>query len=158
MNIVAGMAVGIAATFAALSAAASPFPDGGITADQVAGVLRDKGYASDIGKDDQGDPRIKSAVDGGAFYIYFYGCNGGPRCTGIQFEAAFHLKGGMPLAKINDWNKTHRWGRAYLDEVMDPYVEMDVDAEHGFTSEALGANLDTWNTLLPSFKKFIGWE
>jgi hypothetical protein len=148
----------ILATLAGGRALAYPIPDGGITAAEVLSVLHDKGYVGDIDKDDSGDPRIKSATDGGAFYVYFYGCNGGPRCSGIQFEAAFHIKGGMTLAKINDWNKSHRFGRAYLDDVMDPYVEMDLDVEHGFLSEGLANNLDTWNTLLPSFKKFIGWE
>ncbi|HEY5106627.1 MAG TPA: YbjN domain-containing protein [Caulobacteraceae bacterium] len=147
-----------AAFAAASSASASPVPDGGITAQEVSSVMQAKGYVAEIDKDAEGDPRIKSAADGGSFYVYFYGCHGGPRCSSIQFESAFHLKGGMTLVQINQWNKAHRFGRAYLDDVMDPYVEMDLDVEHGFLTEGLANNLDTWSALLPDFKKFIGWQ
>ncbi len=154
------VALSVAAAFLAASSSADayPVPDGGITAQEVASVMQAKGFVADIDKDADGDPRIKSATDGGSFYVYFYGCHGGPRCSAIQFESAFHLKDGMTLVQINQWNKSHRFGRAYLDDVMDPYVEMDLDVEHGFLTEGLANNLDTWIALLPDFKKFIGWQ
>ena len=141
----------------ATQASAYQIRDGGITAQEVAQVLMSKGYKAEITTDAEGDPKIKSATDGTNFYVYFYGCHGGPRCTAIQFEAAFDLPNGMTLARINEWNKGNRFGRAYLDNEMDPYVEMDLDVEHAFLSEGLANNLDTWAAVVPRFKKFIGW-
>jgi hypothetical protein len=38
---------------------------------------------------------------------------------------------------------------------MDPFVEMDIDFEHGATSEAIANYVDTWAAVLPAFKTFI---
>ena len=141
----------------ASAAGAYQIKDGGITAEEVAAVMQSKGYQASLGKDADGDPRITSSADGGKFYVYFYGCHNGPRCNAIQFEAAFALPGHFTYAKINDWNRHNRFGRAYLDDEMDPYVEMDLDVEHGFLTEGLANNLDTWAAVLPRFKKHIGW-
>ncbi|HEY4168655.1 MAG TPA: YbjN domain-containing protein [Reyranella sp.] len=72
-----------------VSAWAGPLPDGGVTREEVAAVLK----------------------------------------------AGFSKKGVAPQ-RILDWNRDKRFGRAYLDKVGDPWVEMDVDVEHGATTEA----------------------
>ena len=131
--------------------------DGGISAQEVAQVLQDKGYRAEIGKDDTGDPKVKSATDGTNFTIFFYGCNHTDRCSSIEFQSGFHLPSGFTLAKINDWNKAKRFGRAYIDAENDPYVEMDLDVEHGFLTEGLANNVDTWAAIIPVFKKYIGF-
>ena len=60
--------------------------------------------------------------------------------------------------KINQWNKEHRFLRAYLDKDNDPYAEMDLDVEHAFLTEGLANNIDTWAAVLPKFKQFIGFK
>ena len=136
-------------------AAATPLTDGGVTADEVASVLQAKGYAAQIGKDQEGDPKIHSGAQGVAFDIYFYGCHKGPRCSSIQFTSAFHVEGGMKLAEINSWNRKNRFGRAYLDDVNDPFIEMDLDVEHGFTTEAVDNNIDTWDAVVGAFVRVV---
>jgi hypothetical protein len=138
--------------------AARPITDGGITAPEVAQVLQDKGYKAEVGTDSGGDPMVKSATDGSNFTVFFYGCNHGPRCSAIQFHAGFHLDKGMTTEKINEWNRANRFGRGFIDDEHDPNVEMDLDVEHGFLSEGLANNVDTWAAVLPAFKKFIGFE
>jgi len=150
-----------AAMFATLALApaaalAGPLPDGGVTAKDVAAALTDKGYKAEITKGDDGDPVVISGADGSNFRIIFYTCDKAQRCASIQFVAAFDLKDGMKLSQINEWNQTKRFGRAYLDDEMDPYVEMDVDFEHGATSEAVGNVVETWAAVLPAFKDFVG--
>ena len=146
------------AAFMVLPAAAKPLPNGGVTANEVADVLHTKGYNAEMTKDDQGAPEIKSSTDGSTFRVYFYGCSGPqPRCTAIQFSAAFDLTDGLPLAKINVWNRENRFGRGFLDKENDPFVEMDLDVERGYSTEAIANNLDTWTTVVPAFKKFIGF-
>lgn len=146
----ATMALGLAA-----GAKAAPLPDGGVTAREMADVLQNRGYRAEITTDSDGDPMIKSTAEAINFQVYFYNCNGKPRCKTIQFGSAFDLEHGMELGKINDWNRHNRFGRAYLDDENDPFVEMDVDVEHGFSTEALSNNLDTWVAVLPKFRNFI---
>jgi len=135
------------------------FPDGGVTGADVVKMLQDKGYRAELTTDSTGDPLVQSSADGSNFSIYFYGCEGEPaRCDSIQFVAAFDVEGeGMSLEDANTWNREHRFGRVYLDDEKDPFLEMDVDVEYGFTTEAMGTNLETWTTVLPSFKEFIGF-
>lgn len=148
-----------AAALGASPVLAGALPDGGISAQEVARVLQDKGFRAEVTVDSVGDPLINSAADGTNFRVYFYGCAGDdePRCTAIQFMAGFDLEDGMSLERINLWNREHRFGRGYLDEENDPFLEMDVDVELGFTTEALANNLDTWIYVVPKFKEFIGF-
>lgn len=137
---------------------AGALPDGGVTAAEVVAALQDKGYRAELTTDSTGDPMIQSAAEGVNFRVYFYGCGGDPaRCGAIQLVAAFDLEEGLALDRINLWNREHRFGRGYLDDDKDPWVEMDVDVELGFTTEALANNLDTWMSVLPSFIEFVGY-
>lgn len=140
-----------------ISASARPIQDGGVTAEEVARELQAMGYKAEIGKDNGGDPKIASGLDGSRFTIWFYGCKKGPRCASVQFEAAFDLKDGMSLAKINEWNRDKRFGSAYLDDEMDPYIQYDVDFERGATTEAIANAIEVWAAILPPFKDFIGF-
>lgn len=135
-------------------AAAGALPDGGATAQEIAKVLQDKGYKAEIGKDSEGDPMISSAAEGANFQVLFYGCKSG-RCNSIQFSAAYDLPKGMELQKINQWNVKTRFGRAFLDEVNDPFVQMDVDLEFGSTTESVANNLETWILVFREFRKFV---
>jgi hypothetical protein len=151
----ASVLAGLIGLGAAQGAAAAPLTDGGVTAQEVAAVLQAKGYRAEIGKDNDGDPKVHSGAQGVGFDIYFYGCHKGPRCSSIQFTAGFHVEGGMTLERINQWNRNNRFGRAYLDDVNDPFIEMDLDVEHGFTSEAVDNNVDTWDAVLGAFVRVV---
>jgi hypothetical protein len=137
---------------------AGALPEGGVTGAEVVAALQDKGYRAELTTDSTGDPMIQSAAEGVNFRVFFYECEGDPaRCSAIQLVAAFDLEEGLALDRINLWNREHRFGRGYLDDENDPFVEMDLDVEYGFTTEALANNLDTWVTVLPGFKEFIGF-
>jgi hypothetical protein len=141
-----------------LAGAASAEPlDGGVSAKDVARVLQDKGYKAVIGVDDTGDPQITSAAEGVNFTVFFYGCNHGPRCTSLTFQAGFHINGGLTPEKINGWNRDKRWLKGWLDNTNDPFCDMDIDAEQGFSTELLGAYIDTWDEMIPAFKTYIGF-
>lgn len=135
-------------------AAARPLPEGGVTPQEVVEALQGKGYRAQLTKDGAGDPMIESGLDGSNFRVVFYTCEKG-RCASIQFVWALDMPEGTTLEKINTWNRDKRFGRAYLDDEMDPFVEMDVDLERGGTTEAIANNLDTWASVLPAFKDFI---
>ncbi|MFP5447910.1 MAG: YbjN domain-containing protein [Alphaproteobacteria bacterium] len=148
--IIAGLAVGLGAA----QGQARPLPAGGVTAAEVIEVLQASGYRAQADVDGVGDPMVRSATDGTNFAIYFYGCER-ERCTSIQFGAAFALKQSPGLARINEWNREMRFGRAYLDSEMDPVVEMDVDLELGASTEQLQSVIGTWAAVVPAFKTFI---
>jgi hypothetical protein len=137
-------------------ASASSLPDGGVTGAEVASVLQQAGYKAEITTDDGGDPLIKSASGGVNFSVYFYECHKTPRCGSIQFYAGFK-KPGIGEAVISEWNRTTRFGKAYLDKDSDPRVEMDMDLQHGATTEAIANDIERWAGVLAHFTKNIGW-
>jgi len=149
--------VGLAAVFGLGTIAHAASIEGGLTAREVAGVLQAKGYKAEVTTDDTGDLKVKSAADEVNFTVFFYGCNHTPRCTSVTFQAGFHVEGGLPLDKVNAWNRDKRFLKTWLDKVNDPYIEMDVDAAHGFSAEALAENIDTWVSGIPEYKSYIGF-
>jgi hypothetical protein len=122
-------------------------------------VLQKAGYAAELTKDKTGDPMIKSASSGTHFTIFFDNCTDHKDCETVQFYAGYHLdKNPVGVDKINDWNRTMRFGRAYLDDTKDPNLEMDVDLDVGGLSEALFKdNLDVWTETMSRFEKHVGW-
>lgn len=144
-----------AVAFAAQPAAAYTYPVG-VSAQEVASVLRARKLAVEITKDDAGDPMIKSSSDNLNWRVYFYDCTAG-RCTSIQFSAGFDLDNGMTYSKCNEWNYTKRFARCGLDDEMDPYARYDIDVAKGYTSELMDYALATWLLVVPTFSKFIGY-
>jgi hypothetical protein len=151
------MAAIVAALTAAAAASAAPIPEGGVTVDDVAEALQAQGYKAEIGRDQMGDPMITSALEGASFRVLFYDCERG-RCAAIQFATAFDLKDGLTLSEINSWNRQRRFGRAYLDDEMDPFVEYDVDLEAGATTEAIENAVEVWEAVVPHFIRHIGMD
>jgi hypothetical protein len=135
------------------AAHATLLPDGGVTAQDVASVMKSANFTTEITTDKEGDPLIRSSTKGSKFGVYFYGCRKS-RCDSIQFSAGFDAKDVTP-AKIADWNRTMRFGRAYLDASFEPWVEMDLDLEHGGTTDGLANDLNRWLSVLSEFNKFI---
>lgn len=148
--IVSGLALALGAT----QAQARPLPAGGVTAAEVIEVLQASGYRAQADVDGVGDPMVHSAADGTPYAIYFYGCKG-QRCTSIGFKAGYSMKNPPSLARINEWNREMRFGRAHIDAEMDPIIEMDVDLELGATTEQLRSVIATWAMVVPAFEIFI---
>lgn len=130
--------------------------DEGVTADVVADVLRGKGFTAEIGTDSGGDPKVTSSAAGSRFVILFYGCNHTPRCTSLQFYAGFNTTD-VSQKKMNDWNKAHRYTRAYLDNVVNPCIEMDLIVGSGNFPGLLEQYLTLWTSSLGRFQADIGW-
>lgn len=150
-TILPGLALAFLA--AALPAQAGPLPEGGVTAAEVAGVMRAMKLPVEQTTDRQGDPLILSTIGGRKFGVYFYQCQAG-RCGSIQFSTGFDDAASVPMVKVMDWNRTKRFGRAYLDGGS-LYVEMDMDVERGATTEALANNFDRWAAVVEQFPKFF---
>ncbi len=135
------------------AATAGPLPDGGVTAAEVAGVMRALKLQVDERTDKEGDPLINSTVSARQFGVYFYQCRA-QRCGSIQFSAGFEGASNMSVARVMEWNRTKRFGRAYLDSGT-LFVEMDMDVERGATTEALANNFERWAAVVDQFPKFF---
>jgi len=136
-----------------LAAHAGPLPDGGVSAPDLAAALKAAGYPADITNDRMVDPLIRSSTGKMVFEVNFFQCGKELRCTSFQFTAPLHRKAMTPSA-IAIWNRDRRFGRAFLDFRGTPWISMDVEATHGMTTEALGANIERWVGVLSAFEVF----
>jgi len=122
-------------------------------------ALQEAGYAAKLGADKGGDPMITSGSSGTTFQIFFYNCTAHKACATVQFHAGYDLEKGLAMDKINAWNSSQRFGRAYLDKDNDPIVEMDLDLDDGGLSRALFSdNIEFWTSVMTAFQKHIGYS
>jgi Putative bacterial sensory transduction regulator len=135
------------------AAIARPLPDGGITAQEMSEVLKAGGYPVEMASFD-GRPVINTSVNGIKFGIFFLECDPDGRCQSILFSASWSIPS-ITQARMQDWNRTKRFGRGYLSEQGTPFVEMDMDFHHGATTEALVSNLDRWKLVVKEFPTYF---
>ena len=144
---------------AAAAAAAPPAPLMVRAQDpnSLVSALQDAGYSAKLGTDKVGDPLITSSVGGTTFQIFFYNCKEHTNCATVQFHSGYDLKEAPSLELINEWNRTNRFGRAFLDKENDPILEMDIDLDDGGLSPDLFIdNLEFWAVVLGNFEGKIG--
>lgn len=120
--------------------------------DQIVNLIRGFGSAV-LETDAAGDPLIVGRMEGTRFLVLFFGCNGsGAQCRSIQFRAAWETDGAHSPAALNAWNRDKRFAKAYLDQVEDPILEMDVNLFEGVTTSNLEDTIDWWQIMLADFK------
>jgi hypothetical protein len=114
-----------------------------------------KGFGSaTLEKDSGGDPKIAGRIEGVKYGIYFYGCEAGKSCTDIQFAAGWSdVK--VSLEKINEWNRGKRFGKAYLDKVNDPMLELSVNINHGVSVKNLEDSFEWWKAIVNGFQQEV---
>lgn len=103
-----------------------------------------------------GDPLINGMAGDVAYQIYFRNCTANADCEDLNFYAGFS-QNQPPLETINTWNSDKRFSRAYLDEVGDAVVEMDLDLVAGVTPAYLQSQMDLWKLVLGEFTTHIGY-
>jgi hypothetical protein len=153
-KLLSGLAVALAVAWAAGGAVAEPLAYG-VTARDIVQALETKGYQAQIVADDVGDPKVTSTVVETPLDVYFYGCDGLPRCGSVTFQSAFDVAG-ESLDKINAWNRDKRWLKCWLDKKAVTVCEMDIDAEEGVTAEQLVHALSLWEGSIAQFKESLG--
>ena len=104
-----------------------------------------------------GDPLINGVVDDVAYQIYFKNCTANAACEDLNFYAGF--RDNQPtLDVINNWNRDKRFSRAYVDEVGDAVVEMDLDLVQGVTPAYLASQMNLWSLVVSQFTAHIGYK
>ncbi|MEL6978287.1 MAG: YbjN domain-containing protein [Pseudomonadota bacterium] len=109
--------------------------------------------AAELATSNDGDPLIRGRMSGVRYIVLFYGCTDGVNCRTIQFYTAFQKQ--VTDEKMNDWNRTKRFGRAYRDNEGDAVIEMDVNLFGGVTKKNLDDTFDYYRLVLDEFTSFI---
>ncbi len=123
----------------------------------VADALLKLGYRAKLETDSEGDPVVRSAIEGIDYSVFFYGCNGGKLCKYVVFTASFDLRDGMTLEAINEWNRAKIIGQAHLDDEMDPHLEYFLTTIGGLNQANFADAVDWWGVTMAEFKTHIGW-
>jgi hypothetical protein len=58
-------------------------------------------------------------------------------------------------SKMNEWNKSHRFTRAYADDDSNPVLESDLDFTGGVTDETIKAWIKLYGTQVKAYVKFL---
>lgn len=124
---------------------------------QLVSIIQQLGYRATLEADGVGDPMIKSSVNGTDFAIYFYGCTYNEACKSLLFKVGYDLANGIALAEIEDWNEGTLFGRAYLDDEADPWLEMPVNMDGGVSRHNFEDNYDWWDVIVNGFEDHIGF-
>jgi hypothetical protein len=121
-------------------------------------LVEESGHRTELKVDSVGDPLVNvwaTDVNHG-YQILFYDCTGGAACKSIQFRAWFKHLTDIPVNEVNEWNRTSRLGRAYLDSDRDPTIEHNVRLEGGITPAHLRAERDWFLVALAKYKESLG--
>jgi Putative bacterial sensory transduction regulator len=114
-----------------------------ITAEQLTGLLRDKGLEGQV--NERGNVVVNT---NGSKIVFFI--------SSQTLQAYFGLRGtSANVNTINEWNKTKRFGRAYIDTDGDPCVELDYDLEGGVTDDSVKVWFDTVTAIVRSFRTHV---
>ena len=103
-----------------------------------------------------GDPLINGTTDGLAYQIYFRNCTANAACEDLNFYTGFSAKPAPEV--INAWNRDKRFSRAYLDNVQDAAIEMDIDLVKGVTPDYLASQFSLWSQVVAQFSSHISYR
>jgi hypothetical protein len=116
-----------------------------VSTEQLRKLLESMGYEVEQPKEDM----LQFAIEGHTALIV-------NKKTNIQFYSYFKKqKKKMDLKKVNEWNATKRFSRAYLDQDGDAVIEWDVDLEGGTTAGALKESIRTYRVGVMAFVRFL---
>ena len=120
-------------------------------------IIQDLGYRATLEVDGEGDPLIRSSVGGTQFNLVFYGCSEQhDNCQILLFKAGYELDDKVGMDVINQWNATRLFGRAYLDDVNDPWIELVLNVQGGVTRTQFEKTFEWWETSVGQFEDEIG--
>lgn len=97
---------------------------GSISGQDLQKILQSEGYLNVV-VDADGDLNFK--IEGTKVQIFV-----AENQQSIQFHSAW-AGTNATLRSVNEWNKTKKYSKAYLDDDADPHLELDLDLAGGVT-------------------------
>lgn len=141
-HLIAILMVATAMAIPAANAAQDQAVISSITVAQLKSILKEEGYAVSI--DEDGD--ILWKIEGYRNYLVI-----SDEGQYVQFQSSFE-DSDATMETVNEWNKTKRYSRSYLDDDNDPILELDLDLEGGITRGRINSFLKTCTA---SFKAWL---
>lgn len=129
-----------------------------VTGNSLVPLVKARGDRYELKTDSAGDPLILAYDQdlGHSYQIIFYDCTNNTDCRTVQFRAWFKHTQDIPISEMNEWNRTKRLGRVYLDTDGDPNVEVTVRLHDGVSQSYIASELDWFMTSLEKFKSHLG--
>ena len=118
-----------------------------VSTEQLQKMLESMGYDVHQPKEDV----LQFAIEGHTAVLF-------NKKTNVQFYSFFKKQKRMDLKKVNEWNATKRFSRAYLDQDGDAVIEWDVDLEGGTTAGALKESIRTYRLGVMTFVRFLNGQ
>jgi len=148
---------------AKLPGASASASEGGLvtqmTAEDIVRLMRRSGFQAEIDQTQSGDPVINGSFRGMRFRVFGHTCSGSPaRCERLDFSAGFRTDGSVSKERINAFNRTWMFGKSYLSENGNAYIDFPVNMTSGVTEANMENNLRLWSDIMQTFADYIGWK
>ncbi|MEE9347296.1 MAG: YbjN domain-containing protein [Robiginitomaculum sp.] len=115
------------------------------TADELMEILKAEGYSA---VEDYGDGDVKIKING-KNYVLFNQPDG-------DLQGYYAMTGyDLSTDDMNEWNRTKRLSRAYLDNDDDPVIEADLLANGGLSHENVSEFFEVFTGSVSQFRKFV---
>ena len=149
--------LGVLAACTALAPALSAETVDATDPGKLVSIIQELGYRAVLETDSVGDPMIRSSAGGTSFSILFFGCTNGKACRTLLFKAGYDLDSGTTLDVVEAWNEGTLYGRAYLDDEADPWLELSVNMHGGVSRQNFEDTYDWWEVIVGDFEDRIGF-
>jgi hypothetical protein len=123
----------------------------------IADIVKSQGRPAELVLSDDSNPMIRSEHNGLKFLVLFMNCRDDHTgCRTLQYYTGFTDAKDTTLERLNEWNSSKRFARAYRDDEGDPVLEMDVDVDFaGLPRENVGETFNTWTSLMDAYREFL---
>ena len=123
----------------------------------IASLIRGTGLPAKLITKPGENPYIESKYNNLVFLVFFMTCDDNHKnCKTIQYYMGYSDSKDTSLDKLNEWNRDHRFARAYRDNEGDPVLEMDIDLDFkGIPRENIVETLRTWKSLMDQYQTHL---
>jgi hypothetical protein len=123
----------------------------------ISAIVESQGWPATLVTSEDKTAFIESERNGLKFLVLFLNCDDDQKnCKTLQYYMGFSDAKGTTPDQLNEWNKSKRFARAYVDESGDPVLEMDLDLDfNGIPRENVTESFITWGALMDAYHKYI---
>lgn len=124
----------------------------------LARMLTEAGVTFTQSTASNGNPKFELKLEGIKVWLVTYGCDDKGLCRSYQLATGLAMTKKPAAAKINEWNRNKRYGKAHTDDEGDPHMIYDLDVEGGISVGAMKEQITTYKLLLRAFLDHVGWN
>jgi len=123
-----------------------------ISGEELLELFQEMGFVAELDAFGDGTPLLRFQVEGLKCLLLFYGIEGDGRARSLQFRAIFSDP--ITLQKINEWHRSKRFPKAYLDSDGNVTVDMDIFLEGGVSRQHIKDRILSWRSGFLSFLSY----